>query len=209
MKKIFKLIYFYLKYNSIIKTPHISNSTILAKGVTIEKGSIVSHSQIGQYTYINRNNSIFNTTIGAFTSIGPHCNIGENEHLLHYITTSESLYNPKIIDHLYSLNNKVTVIDSDVWIGANVFIKKGVNIAQGAVIGANSVVTKDIPPYAIAVGNPAKVIKYRFDPLTIQKLMGIKWEKLDYTQIVFILNSHTSINSDSQDIKKFLDAIKQ
>lgn len=63
-------------------------------------------------------------------------------------------------------------IANDVWIGSNTIILKGVTISEGAVIGAGSVVTKDIPEYAIAVGNPCKVIKYRFDEeqLKIHKL---------------------------------------
>lgn len=73
-------------------------------------------------------------------------------------------------------------IKDDVWIGVNTIILSGVTIGQGAVIGTGSVVAKNIPPYAIAVGNPAKVIKYRFNDITIKKLLNVDYSKfnLDY-----------------------------
>lgn len=67
------------------------------------------------------------------------------------------------------------VIGNDVWIGREALILSGVTIGDGAVIGARAVVTKDVPPYAIVAGNPAKVVKYRFDPETIRKLLAIAW----------------------------------
>lgn len=67
------------------------------------------------------------------------------------------------------------VIGNDVWIGLNALILSGVSIGDGAVIGANAVVTKDVPPYAIVAGNPARIVKYRFDEERIQKLLEIAW----------------------------------
>ena len=66
-------------------------------------------------------------------------------------------------------------IGSDVWIGSGVVITRGIIIGDGAVVGANAVVTKDIPPYAIAVGTPAKIIKYRFVPEVIELMLKVKW----------------------------------
>ena len=67
------------------------------------------------------------------------------------------------------------IIGNDVWIGSDVAIMGGVIIGNGAVIGTNAVIAKNIPPYAIAVGNPARVIKYRFEPEIIDKLQKIQW----------------------------------
>ena len=75
----------------------------------------------------------------------------------------------------YIANTKQIIIGNDVWIGRGATIMSGVRIGNGAVIGAESVVTKNVPAYAIAVGNPARVAKYRFDPETIKKLQAIRW----------------------------------
>jgi virginiamycin A acetyltransferase len=68
-----------------------------------------------------------------------------------------------------------TIIGNDVWIGNSVTFMQGIKVGDGAIIATNSVVTKDVPSYAIVGGNPAQVIRYRFDPETIAKLLEIKW----------------------------------
>lgn len=72
-------------------------------------------------------------------------------------------------------NHHQIIIGNDVWIGRGATIMGGVKIGSGAIIGANATVSKDIPPYAIVAGNPAKIIKYRFDEETIKKFMAVKW----------------------------------
>ena len=72
-------------------------------------------------------------------------------------------------------NSRQVIVGNDVWIGYGATIMSGVKIGNGAVIGAGAVVAKNIPPYAIAVGNPARVVKYRFDEATIKKLLAVKW----------------------------------
>jgi tetrahydrodipicolinate N-succinyltransferase len=79
--------------------------------------------------------------------------------------------------------SEYTIIGNDVWLGAKVNIIRGVKIGDGAVIGANSLVLHDIPPYAIAVGSPARVIKYRFDESVIEELIKIKWWEWDIETI--------------------------
>lgn len=78
-------------------------------------------------------------------------------------------------NHTHKGNKKQIIIGNDVWIGRGVTILGGVHVCNGAVIGANSVVTKDVPPYAVVAGNPARIIKYRFSPDIIEKLQQIKW----------------------------------
>lgn len=76
-----------------------------------------------------------------------------------------------------------TVIGNDAWIGQDATIMRGLQIGDGAVIAASAVVTKDVPPYAIVGGNPARIIRYRFDPGIIQELLAIKWWRYDYTAL--------------------------
>ncbi len=117
--------------------------------------------------------------IGNFCAIADHVSIWiHSDHRSDWISTfpfavcgwSEV---SNIHDTTRSKGN--VVIGNDVWIGSGVLILSGVTIGDGAVIGARSVVTKDVPPYAIAAGNPARIKKYRFDERTIQKLLAITW----------------------------------
>ncbi|MNI40841.1 Chloramphenicol acetyltransferase [compost metagenome] len=121
-------------------------------------------------------------------------------HPLNLITTHPILYIPEgeilgyegvpgilskdeVID-LYSMPyNQKIVIGNDVWIGANAVILPGVTLGDGAVIGAGAVVTKDVPPYAIVGGVPAKVIRYRFTPEEIEVLLRIKWWEWEIEEI--------------------------
>lgn len=95
-----------------------------------------------------------------------------------------------------------TVIGNDVWIGNGVTILSGNTIGDGAVIGAGAVVSKDIPPYAIAVGNPIRIIKYRFDKETISKLIASQWWDLPEDKINEALPYLNDVN-------KFLKKIKE
>ena len=83
---------------------------------------------------------------------------------------------------------------NDVWIGENAHIMSGVTIGDGAIVGSEALVTKDIPPYAIVGGNPAKIIKYRFDEYTIEKLLKIKWWDFGEDELVKIIPLLLSTN---------------
>ena len=117
-------------------------------------------------------------SVGSYTSIGPGVQIMLGaDHRVDWVTTYPFNINwPEFSDiGGHPKSNGSVFIGSDVWIGLETVIMSGVTIGDGAVIGARSVVTKDIPPYAIAVGSPAKVIKYRFDPSIVERLEKIKW----------------------------------
>ncbi len=147
-------------------------------GVTIKSGNIVT---IGRYTSISGPNtdivnSIFPIKIGSFCSIARNVTIQEFNHNPENFTTyyiEQNLLNKK------TKNGKVSkgpiVIGNDVWIGAQCVILSGAEIGDGAIIAANSVVTGKIPPYAIAGGTPAKLIKYRFSEEKINKLIKSDW----------------------------------
>ena len=137
--------------------------------------------QLGDYSYIARNSRIGHCRIGKFCSIGPNFCCGLGLHPTSGISTSPMFYSTagqngvSLCEDNQFEEEKTTVIGHDVFIGANVTVLDGVHIADGAVIGAGAVVVDDIPPYAVAVGVPAKVVKYRFDGETIGKLLARKW----------------------------------
>lgn len=137
--------------------------------------------RLGDYSYVAKNSNVSNCVIGKFCSIGPNFCCGLGIHPTNGISTSPMFYSTaKQNGMTLCQENKIeetkqTVIGNDVFIGANVTVLDGVRIADGAVIGAGAVVVDDIPPYAIAVGVPAKVVKYRFDEKTIKAMLDKQW----------------------------------
>lgn len=117
------------------------------------------------------------TTIGKFCSIAANVIIGAGEHPLNYLSTSPFFYNEALgfAKGACEIYLKPVHVGNDVWIYDNVFIKGGVTIGDGAVLAAGAVVTKDVPPYAVVAGVPAKVLKYRFAPDVVQRLLASKW----------------------------------
>ncbi|MGC3947782.1 MAG: CatB-related O-acetyltransferase [Chryseolinea sp.] len=153
----------------------------IGKGVVVNKNSSFYNVGIAFGTYVSLNAQIRNTEIGKFSSIGPNLVCGFGIHPIDGISTSPTFYSTGKTNGftLSSVNKiqetKTIYIGNDVFVGANVTILDGVRIGDGAVIGAGAVVNKDIPPYAVAVGCPIKVIKFRFPPEEVQKLLTIKW----------------------------------
>ncbi len=138
---------------------------------------------------------IANAKIGKFCSIGGHCSIGGWKHAYNLTSDSPRLYR-EILNKEYNDLNTNVVIENDVWVGDNAVILQG-TIGNGAVIGAGSVITHDVPPYAIVVGNPGHIIGFRFDDDKIQDLLESKWwdwniEKIKRNQ-EFLLNGDKRI----------------
>lgn len=156
-------------YCSHGKNNHVSEGTIL-----YEPCSIGSNNYFAPYTLA------YNARIGNYCSIGPGCKIGLAEHDITAISTKANINNGGEEMNLFDFNNP-SIIENDVWLGANVVVKQGIKVGTGAVIGANSVVISDIPSYAVAVGTPAKVKKYRFDNSKINEILESKWFEKDVT----------------------------
>ena len=144
--------------------------------ITIMENSIMDNAtSIGKYTYIGYYCLITKAKIGRYVSIASNVSIGGGEHDIKRVSTNSIFYeSAKKI-----LLEKDCVIGNDVWVGVGSIIRRGVSIGNGAVIGANSFVNSDIPPYAIAVGSPAKIIKYRFTPDQIKIIEDSRWWEKD------------------------------
>jgi len=149
--------------------------------------ALISNSKIGKFTYVCPNTNIINTKVGSFCSIASGVRCGGGFHPSRdFISTNPIFYstlgqtNIVVTDKDYFEELKPIEIGHDVWIGTNAIILDGVKIGTGAIIGAGAVVTKDVEPYAIVGGIPAKLIRYRFDREQINKLLNeIKWWEHD------------------------------
>lgn len=156
-------------------------------GTVAENIFDIADVKVGRYTY----GSIYvlNFKTNSKLSIGDFCSIAPNVAFClgseHRIDTISSFpYKVKICGETAEATSKGDiVIKDDVWIGYGATIMSGVHIGQGAVVAAGAVVTKDVPPYAIVGGVPAKVIKYRFDEEIIQELLKVDYNQLDENMI--------------------------
>jgi len=164
-----------------------------AKGSTFAGGNIIyqdvflQNCNIGRNTFIAKGAFLEEVKIGAFCSIGPSVSTVRGRHPVNFISTHPAFFSSASAsgksfngkndfkEFLYADGKHSVVIGNDVWIGQNALIMEGVTVGDGAVIAAGAVVTKDVPPYAVVGGVPAKLIKYRFDEQKIEFLTNYQW----------------------------------
>jgi|GEM_PF-801332 len=165
---------------SIFNNCRINNSTFGGNN-KIGVFCNINNITLGRFSYINDYSIVNNVTIGSFCSIGPSFKVGNGIHPTDFISTNPVFFTSNAgLGFSFSgedtfVSYKQTTIGNDVWIGANVFINEGVKIGHGAILGAGTVITKDVPPYAIVVGVPGKIVKYRHDEKTIGFLLQSDW----------------------------------
>jgi acetyltransferase-like isoleucine patch superfamily enzyme len=164
----------------------VNDSCFLGNNNTIYERSLVNDSIIDDFSYVARDSRITRARIGKFCSVGPEVIIGLGRHPSEtFVSTHPIFYSPlkqtgvTFSNKSYFKEFDYVTIGNDVWIGARVVIIDGVKIGDGAIIAAGAVVTKDVPPYAIIGGVPAKIIKYRFSKAKIDELLELKWWDLD------------------------------
>ncbi len=178
-----KFLYYWMKIIKKIRGVAIKNSFI-DKTSKIESGTQFINSNMNKHSFCGYDCDINSCDIGSFTSIANGVIIGGGMHPISWVGTSPVFYKGRdSIKAKFSEYEredvKKTIIGNDVWIGNNCLIKQGVTIGNGAVVGMGSIVTKDVEPYTIVAGNPAKLIRKRFDDDTIQRLLKSKWWELD------------------------------
>ena len=201
------------KMNNIIgENVSISDKARAVKSVLKDYSRLKDYAELiectlGEYSYLSQFSMAFKTNIGKFCSIAHGSYIGLWEHNTYVTTHSFYLYETSggfVKGYRnYDKDSLLTTIENDVWIGANAVILKGIKVSNGAIIGAGSVVTKDVPPYAIAVGNPAKVLKYRFSQDEIEFLLEKKWWDMPREALQEMVNERVFFSFD--DLKKFLN----
>jgi acetyltransferase-like isoleucine patch superfamily enzyme len=176
------LLYYWSKVLKKLRGSAIKNSTIHPTS-KIEAGSEIVNTIFEKHSYCGYNCEIVNAHIGSFCSISNNVTIGGGMHPLNWVSTSPVFYEGRdSVKAKFSTHQrdfpKMVLIGNDVWIGKSVIIKQGVKIGHGAVVGMGSIVTKDIEPYTIVGGNPAKVIRKRFPDDIVKALLEIEWWNL-------------------------------
>lgn len=180
--------YYISKILKKLRLSAVRNSKIHSSS-KIESGSHLVNVLMNSNSFCGYNCELANCTIGSFCSIANNVIIGGAMHPIDWVSTSPAFYEGRdSIKKKYALHHrqldKKTTIGHDVWIGHGAIIKQGVNIGTGAVIGMGSVVTKDIEPYSIVAGNPARVIRMRFSNEVIEGLLESKWWEFDDNKLM-------------------------
>ena len=188
------------------RKPCMIRNSRIHKKASVGNGAQFVGSTIGRYSYLWGTSAV-NTEIGSFCSIAAGSTIGGGSHPTDWVSSSPVFYKGKnVLKRNFSKNEYIefrnTVIGNDVWIGSKCLIKGGVTIGTGAIIGMGSVVTKDVPPYEIWAGNPARCIRKRFDDETIAALLASKWWELSDDKLA-------KCGELFDDPQKFLDYLRE
>lgn len=165
-----------------LRPPGVRNS-IVHFSSKVESGSLFLNSEMGKHSFCGYDCEIQNTIIGSFCSIASNVSIGASAHPLSWVSTSPVFYDnrdsiKKKFSRFQREPQNPTIIGHDVWVGKGAFVKQGIQIGTGAVVGMGAVVTKDVEPYSVVAGNPANVIKYRFEESVREGLLRSMWWEL-------------------------------
>ena len=179
--------YYWSKILKKIRGKSVKNS-IIHPTSKIEPGSHVLNSTFDKHSFCGYDCQIYNSDIGSFCSIADNVIIGPATHPFDWVGGSPVFYSGKdsVKAKFSEFDRKTldrTLIGNDVWIGINSIIKSGVKIGHGSIIGMGSVVTKDVEPYTIVGGCPAKFLKMRFNSDIISGLLHSKWWELEESHL--------------------------
>lgn len=183
----------------------VLQDVVLGEYVAILGGAILNRVSISDFSYVSYHSIINDSVIGKFCSISSNVQIGLGPHPSRiFVSTYPAFYSNENLgcpitfrdDKIFDDAAPKTVLGSDVWIGANVIIPGGIHIGTGAIVAAGSVVVKDVPPYAVVGGNPAKIIRYRFQEDQIKSLLESEWWNWPLERILQDVD-------DFSDIEKF------
>jgi len=160
------------------REPFVIGELSFEPPITLNGCVIVGPSFIGRYSYVGNFTQIDNhTTIGRYCSIASSCTIGAAKHPTDWLSTHPFQYHgptePDVM--LREREFPHTEIGHDVWIGANAVVLAGVKIGSGAVVGAGAIVTRDVEPYSVVVGAPAKIKRWRFTDEIVRELLSLAW----------------------------------
>lgn len=166
---------------------HLNGTLAAEKPTGLSLGSFRGDVSIGAFSYANQEAIIYSSFIGRYTSIAHRVMIGPSEHPPNWLSThmftgeGKGIFSPcEEFDAIgvirpYERALKPVTIGNDVWIGYGVVIRTGLTIGDGAIIGAGAIVTKDVEPYTVMGGSPARLIRPRFDDKTIERLQQLRW----------------------------------
>lgn len=192
----------------------IGENVFLEGRNSIGENAVLENSYMGYGSYIGARVDLAGCKVGRFCSIGPDVKRIKGTHPTNFVSTHPSFFNPhhpcklsyvkerKFDDYRYADEKYNIIIKNDVWIGTGAVLVDGITIGNGAVIAAGAVVTKNVPDYAMVGGVPAKLIKFRFDQETIERLLKSRW----WDRSIEWIEKHADLFSDVEDFLTIVEA---
>lgn len=211
MIKVLSLIRNFFRRN-ISLVAYVDVHSHVAKTAKVHRFAKLVNTSLGEHSYIAVGSWTTCCNIGPFCSIGANVNMGLTKHSLEMISSSPIFqlhrnatgiswtdrdYAPNILD------TSTTTVEADVWVGSNALVMSGITLHTGCVVGAGAVVTHDVPPYAIVAGIPARIIRYRFPPEIIERLLEVKWWSLPDEKITKIKDIFHKPDPTLEDLDKY------
>jgi len=187
------------------------NTSTFTRYTSLQRKAKLLHSHVGRHSRICINTELLFTSVGNFSIIARNCVVGLGAHPTNTISPHSIFYkknrwkwhNDWYKDTGFRESEKPVTIGNGVWIGIQCLILDGVTIGDGAIVAAGSVVTKDVPPFAVVGGGPAKVLKYRFSEDVIKRLQEIKWWNLPDEEITRVKDLFHIPNPTLEDLDKY------
>lgn len=177
--------------------------SVLGRYTEVGADSRLVDVQLGDYSYCDRSCDFANTTIGRFSNIASFVRLGATDHpldgaSLHHFLYRSAKYWPDAeddADWFAARRSRRTTIGHDTWIGHGAQVKPDVSVGNGAVIASGAIVTKDVPPYAIVAGVPARVIRFRQPPEVAERLERLAWWDWDHATLRERLDDFRSLSA--------------
>lgn len=217
------------EYGLVLEDGHRITGAVTYERPAYVFGHRIKDCYIGAFTYLNAAgaSSAYRCRIGRYAQIAESSILGPPEHPQYWFTNHPFAYTrPHFMPNMYALPDfarlappeldgesyvdtvpSETIIGHEAYVGVGSFVKRGVTIGDGAVIGARSVVTRDVPPYALAVGAPARVVKIRFAEKLVERFLRLQWwrydlapfkSRVDYSQVEATLDFYEQKLSDGE-----------
>ena len=173
--------------------------------IEVGKGSRISHSHIGDYSYCDRYADISNATVGKFANIASFVRIGATDHpmdrasLHHFMYRSSDLWDDAPDDAGFFAQRAArrAVIGHDTWLGHACMVKPEVTVGDGAIVAAGAIVTRDVAPYTIVAGNPARLLRLRQPPEIAARLIALAWWDWDHARLRAALDDFRALNAEA------------
>lgn len=177
----------------------------MGRFVEIGKGSRIAYSSFDDYSYCDRFADIANATIGKFSNIASYVRIGATDHpmdtasLHHFLYRSADYWDDADHDETFFAHRKSrrASIGHDTWIGHNAMIKPEVTVGDGAIVAAGAIVTKEVAPYTIVVGTPARVMRLRQPPAIAERLIALAWWDWDHASLRAALEDFRTLKAEA------------